>query len=133
MWTKDGPKVVEYNVRLGDPETQALVCADNADWVQIVSRTLKLGSKDFPEPKRFFAKSIVLASAGYPYGDKTEIAAEVSPEFFSPTSSNSQIFAASTSKAQDQKKIRLGSGRVVNLAVWGQNFAECDENISKRN
>ena len=36
MWTKFGPFVVEFNVRLGDPEAQVLVTQDSRDWLQMI-------------------------------------------------------------------------------------------------
>ncbi|WVQ84956.1 phosphoribosylamine-glycine ligase [Cryptococcus sp. DSM 104549] len=69
MLTADGPKVLEYNVRFGDPETQALMLLldDETDLAEVmlacVERRLdsvKLGYKEG------FAVSVVLASEGYP-------------------------------------------------------------------
>jgi phosphoribosylamine--glycine ligase/phosphoribosylformylglycinamidine cyclo-ligase len=83
MLTPNGPKVLEYNVRFGDPETQALMllldeetdlaevmlvscisaCGPQADAQACVERRLdsvKLGYRDG------YAVSIVLASGGYP-------------------------------------------------------------------
>ena len=67
--TPDGPKVLEYNVRFGDPETQALMLLldDETDLAEVmlacVERRLdsvKLGYRDG------YAVSVVLASGGYP-------------------------------------------------------------------
>ncbi|OCF35015.1 phosphoribosylamine-glycine ligase [Kwoniella heveanensis BCC8398] len=67
--TPDGPKVLEYNVRFGDPETQALMLLldDETDLAEVmlaaVERRLdsiKLGYRDG------YAVSVVLASEGYP-------------------------------------------------------------------
>ncbi|ORY31837.1 purine nucleotide biosynthesis-related protein [Naematelia encephala] len=67
--TPDGPKVLEYNVRFGDPETQALMLLldDETDLAEVmlacVERRLdsvKLGYKEG------YAVSVVLASGGYP-------------------------------------------------------------------
>ena len=33
MWTASGPQVLEFNVRCGDPETQAMVLSDSRDWL----------------------------------------------------------------------------------------------------
>ncbi|WVQ96266.1 phosphoribosylamine-glycine ligase [Kwoniella sp. CBS 9459] len=69
MLTPDGPKVLEYNVRFGDPETQALMLLldDETDLAEVmlaaVERRLdsvKLGYRDG------YAVSVVLASEGYP-------------------------------------------------------------------
>ena len=42
MWTTEGPKVVEFNVRLGDPEAQVLAGSDDDDWLELISHQLGL-------------------------------------------------------------------------------------------
>lgn len=69
MMTADGPKVLEYNARLGDPETQALMhrLDGSADFGDVLMRSAcgtlagaKLLSKEAP------SVAVVLAAAGYP-------------------------------------------------------------------
>ena len=90
MLTDDGPKVIEYNVRFGDPETQVvlpLLASDPAELLLAVAN----GALDGAEPPAFAdaaAVCVVLASAGYPesprLGDEIEgLRADASP---SPTS-----------------------------------------------
>jgi phosphoribosylamine--glycine ligase len=67
MMTADGPKVLEFNVRLGDPETQPLMHRMDGDFGEILLRaatgSLKGASlRSKPEP----AVCVVLAAAGYP-------------------------------------------------------------------
>ncbi len=67
MLTSDGPKVLEYNVRLGDPETQPMLMRLRSDWVEILMASLEgnLGSiegRSSPNP----AVCVVMASKGYP-------------------------------------------------------------------
>ena len=67
MITTEGPKVLEFNCRLGDPETQAIMARLDCDLAEILS---DLASKRF-DPVRFRWKSgasvcVVLASGGYP-------------------------------------------------------------------
>ena len=78
MLTDDGPKVIEYNVRFGDPETQVvlpLLASDPAELLLAVAN----GALDGAEPPAFAdaaAVCVVLASAGYPesprLGDEIE-------------------------------------------------------------
>ena len=42
MWGADGPRVVEFNVRLGDPEAQVLVKSNDCDWLQLIVDQLGL-------------------------------------------------------------------------------------------
>jgi phosphoribosylamine--glycine ligase len=67
MLTADGPKVLEFNCRLGDPETQPLLYAMDADLGDVLARAAagELGPKDELETDNA-ACCIVLASDGYP-------------------------------------------------------------------
>lgn len=38
MWTASGPQVLEYNIRLGDPECQILALADTSDWLEAIAQ-----------------------------------------------------------------------------------------------
>lgn len=67
MLTKDGPKVLEFNVRFGDPETQAILPRLKTDLVDIIEHVIsgKL-DKIKIEWDRRAAVCVVLASKGYP-------------------------------------------------------------------
>jgi phosphoribosylamine--glycine ligase len=61
MLTADGPRVLEFNVRLGDPEAQAVLARLESDVLDLLTGA--------PAPPRFddgWAVHVVLASAGYP-------------------------------------------------------------------
>ena len=66
--TSTGPKVLEYNVRFGDPETEALVLLAQADLAEIMlactERRLDSVKLDVVEGRH--AVSVILASEGYP-------------------------------------------------------------------
>ena len=67
MLTADGPKVVEYNARFGDPETQAVLPLLTSDLMEIMlavrEQRLDAGMVCFAEKA---AACIILASGGYP-------------------------------------------------------------------
>ncbi|MGH7594960.1 MAG: phosphoribosylamine--glycine ligase [bacterium] len=67
MITKDGPKVVEFNCRFGDPETQAIMPLIASDLAELLWRAAN-GNLDGYELKIAprWAMSVVLASGGYP-------------------------------------------------------------------
>ena len=67
MLTKDGPKVVEYNARFGDPETQAVLPLLDSDLMEIMMavREQKLDTLNI-QWKQQSAACIILASGGYP-------------------------------------------------------------------
>ena len=66
MLTADGPKVIEYNVRLGDPETQVVLPRLATDLYQLVDAAID--DRPLPEIKESAEASfgVVLASKGYP-------------------------------------------------------------------
>lgn len=68
MITKEGPKVLEFNVRFGDPETQALVMGLEGDIVPLIMGASRAGGlKGLKVPKlSSSAVCVVLASRGYP-------------------------------------------------------------------
>ncbi len=67
MLTKDGPKCLEYNVRLGDPETQAVLPLMQSDFAELCTAITNGSLKDFKlEWKNEFAVSPVAVSGGYP-------------------------------------------------------------------
>jgi phosphoribosylamine--glycine ligase len=68
MMTADGPKVLEYNARFGDPETQAVLPRLRSDLIDLLDRSVRFGGLDGAEldwaPD--WAVTVVLASRGYP-------------------------------------------------------------------
>ena len=69
MLTEDGPKVLEFNARFGDPETQVLMPRLDGDWLDLLDRAARgtLGDTK-PVWKDAAAVCVVLASGGYPGG-----------------------------------------------------------------
>jgi phosphoribosylamine--glycine ligase len=67
MMTKDGPKVLEYNVRFGDPETQAVLPLLKTDIIDIFLACIEGRLKDIKmETHDGAAISVVMAAKGYP-------------------------------------------------------------------
>jgi phosphoribosylamine---glycine ligase len=68
MLTADGPLVLEFNVRFGDPETQAVLPRLRSDLVDLLQRSTAPGGLAGADPEwdERWAVSVVLASGGYP-------------------------------------------------------------------
>lgn len=122
MLTADGPKLIEYNVRFGDPECQVLMMRLKSDLLPILyaAATGSLESVEprwSPEP----AVTVVLASKGYPgaYAKNTPI--HSLPE----TGADEMIFHAGTSLV-DGKLVASG-GRVLNVTARADEVAEAVE------
>jgi phosphoribosylamine--glycine ligase len=72
MMTTDGPKVLEYNVRFGDPETQAILFGLKTDLVDICEAMLagQLSARNI-EWERASTACVILAAEGYPLKPRT--------------------------------------------------------------
>jgi phosphoribosylamine---glycine ligase len=68
MLTADGPKVLEYNARFGDPETQAVLSRLRSDLLDLLEASTRPGGLAgmAPEWSQQWAVTVVLASRGYP-------------------------------------------------------------------
>ncbi len=118
--TKEGPKVLEYNCRFGDPETQPLMMQLESDLMEIFlsQQKNKLKNKKLVF-KKGFAIGVVLASAGYPSeykkGDQIYGLNDIQNKEI-------QIFHAGTKEID--KKIVTNGGRVLSVTATGLNLEE---------
>jgi phosphoribosylamine--glycine ligase len=117
MMTEAGPKVVEFNCRLGDPETQVVLPLINDDFAKLclAAAEKKLPASNAPQ-KNASAVCVVMASGGYP--DKYPTGKEIHGlEKFSG-STNAVVFHAGT-KMTDGKIVTAG-GRVLGVTAIGE-------------
>lgn len=67
MWTKDGPKIIEYNARFGDPETQAVLPLLKTDLLDIMEAINERRLSELTlEWEDMACACVILASGGYP-------------------------------------------------------------------
>ena len=117
MITRDGPKLIEYNARFGDPETQVLMLRLMSDIVPALLASIdgQLKSFDlrwFPDP----ALTVVMAAKGYPGDYERGSVIEGLDE--AAKVEGVQIFHAGT-RAEDGKILANG-GRVLNVSAIGK-------------
>jgi phosphoribosylamine--glycine ligase len=120
MLTADGPKVLEYNVRFGDPETQAILVRLQSDLFEIF-RAMTDGklSKIAVEWSDQASACVVLASGGYPGPCSTG-----SPiSGLTEAAEVAELFHAGTSRTEDGKFLTAG-GRVLGVTAADGNLAE---------
>ena len=116
MLTPKGPRVLEFNARLGDPETQPILMRMKSDLVPallaVARGDLSAATIEF-DPRA--AVGVVLAAEGYPgkvaSGDVVEGADGPFPE-------DAQVFHAGTSRAADGRVVTSG-GRVLTVCALG--------------
>lgn len=116
MLTADGPKVLEYNARLGDPEAQVLLARMEDDLLPVL---LSGAQGRFDTPRLHFRKEaaacVVLASQGYPEKPtKGEVIHGIEQ---ASQLEGVEVFHASTALVDDQ--IVAAGGRVLNVCATG--------------
>ena len=121
MITKKGPFVLEFNVRFGDPETQAILPRLKSDLVDLILRSTKneLGGAEVVWDKQSCV-CIVAASGGYP--GKYEKEKEITGLDRAAKGDGAVVFHAGT-KAKNKKFLTSG-GRVLGVAALGNGIEE---------
>jgi phosphoribosylamine--glycine ligase len=120
MLTAEGPKVLEFNVRFGDPETQAILPRLRSDLLSLAEAATEPGGLSDVElewaPQS--AVTVVLASPGYPerprVGDPITGLERVPDDVF--------VTHAGTVRGEDGS-IRTAGGRVLNVTALGPDIA----------
>ncbi len=121
MMTAAGPRVLEFNTRFGDPETQAILPRLRTDLLQVLLAATTPGGLDGirlewdPRP----AVTVVLASAGYPesssHGDRIDGLSSIGDEVF--------VTHAGTATGPGGEVVTAG-GRVLSVTALGADFAD---------
>jgi len=123
MMTADGPSVLEYNTRFGDPETQAVLPRLESDLVDLFlagSIPGGLAEKEVSFADQF-AVTVVLASAGYPASSsKGDVITGLDE-----ASASAEVVHAGTAEKNGQ--IVTAGGRVLNLTGLGPDAATARE------
>lgn len=123
MITNQGPKVIEYNVRFGDPEAQVIFPLLDGDWGQALMAVAK-GELAKLSWKPLYSSCVVLAAKGYPSAPEKNSA--ITGDVFSE-GPMSYFLHAGTKKDQDQHWVTSG-GRVMNAIGIGSNLEESLKN-----
>lgn len=124
MMTEKGPRVLEYNVRFGDPETQAILPRLKSDIVPIMLEIAegKLRTRELIWDKRA-CLAVVMASAGYPGTYQSGFEVNGLDQIHDP---EVVIFHAGTSQGSDGR-ITTSGGRVLSVTALGASLKEAYE------
>ena len=125
MMTDEGPKLVEYNVRFGDPECQPLMMRLNTDLVELMQATVEHdlagGAAEWSEKA---ALTVVMATKGYPGAyEKGSVITGVERAEEDPLV---KVFHAGTARNEAGELIAVG-GRVLNVTALGDNITEAQQ------
>ncbi|HET7213021.1 MAG TPA: phosphoribosylamine--glycine ligase [Terriglobia bacterium] len=119
MVTAEGPKVLEFNVRMGDPEAQPIMMRLRSDLCEILAASLDgqltaLGARWSPNP----AVCVVLASRGYP--GKSETGKVIRGIEAAESLGGVKIFHAGT--AFHNRELLTAGGRVLGVTATGEDL-----------
>ncbi len=120
MLTADGPRTLEFNVRFGDPETQAVLPRLKSDLLDLLLRAVEpggLGGAELAWDERF-AVSVVLASAGYPQSASRGAVISGLDE----AADDVEVTHAGTATGPGGEIVTAG-GRVLNVTALGHGAA----------
>ena len=121
MIIKGEPYLIEYNVRMGDPECQTILPKLKTDFAEIINACINKNLKSLNiEWHNDKSLCIVLCSKGYPDTYKNNIEINNLDKF--KLDENEFIFHAGTKN--EGKKIISNGGRVLNFVVRSKNFQE---------
>ena len=115
MLTKDGPSLIEYNVRFGDPECQVLMMRLESDLAELMLACAqgRLGEVDAPVLSGDYALTVVMAADGYP-GTPTKGGRIALGE---AEAHGAKVFHAGTKR--EGEALVANGGRVLNVTARG--------------
>jgi phosphoribosylamine--glycine ligase len=121
MLTPDGPKVLEYNIRFGDPEAQVVLPRFESDLAELL---LGAASGSIGHPPTFrsdAAVTVVLATEGYPTSTRTgDVIDGLAPDGSLP---DALVFFAGVDGGE-RGELRTAGGRVLDITAFGSTIDE---------
>jgi phosphoribosylamine--glycine ligase len=123
MLTEQGPKVLEFNCRFGDPETQVVVPLLESDVLELLAAAASGDLHDLElAASEGAAISVVLASAGYPEASERGVELRGVEE---AESAGALVFHAGTARRDDV--LLSAGGRVLDVTALGKTIEEARE------
>jgi phosphoribosylamine--glycine ligase len=126
MMTASGPKVLEYNCRFGDPETQAVLPRLQSDLVELLEAATRPGGLAGVEPEWSpdWSVTVVLASRGYPASSSS---GDEITGLDEAAAAGAEVLHAGTAERDGQ--IVTAGGRVLSVTALGAGPAEARERV----
>jgi phosphoribosylamine---glycine ligase len=124
MITPEGPKVVEFNCRFGDPETQTLMPLMNSSLLELIAAVAGGGSLSrakYPEWKQLCSVTTVVAAPGYPQNARTGGVVQLPPP-----EEGVEVFHAGTARSPAGYLVAAG-GRVLAVTAVASTLFEAAE------
>ena len=125
MITDEGPKVVEFNCRFGDPETQTLMPLMDSSLLELIAAVAGGGSLSrarYPDWKPLSSVTTVVAAAGYPDKPRTGDVIELPP-----VELGVEVFQAGTATDPVTGQLVTAGGRVLGITAVAPTLVEAAE------
>ncbi|MBJ1189304.1 phosphoribosylamine--glycine ligase, partial [Enterococcus faecium] len=119
--TKEGPKVIEFNARFGDPETQVVLSRLKSDFAQVIDDLLENRTVELKWQQEGYNVGVVVAAAGYPEEYETGM---VLPDFLEEELS---VYYAGVSS--NNGKLVGAGGRLYLVEAYGETIKEAQKKI----
>lgn len=122
MLTEEGPKLIEYNARFGDPECQVLMSRFQGDLASLMLAVANgnLSAESSPSFSPDTALTVVMAAQGYP--GTPQKGGAISIDYVT----QAKVFQAGTAEKDGQ--LVADGGRVLNVTAMGYNVTEAQRN-----
>lgn len=118
MITDTGPKLLEYNVRFGDPESQVLIPLIKSDFVDLCDAILRGSIAEFPlQISPDSAMGVVIASEGYPGSYEKGVPLDSLPVL----KDKAQLIFHASTKRDSGGRVLTGGGRCFTVVGIGPN------------
>jgi phosphoribosylamine--glycine ligase len=115
MLTEEGAKVLEYNVRFGDPETQALMVRLESDLGEVLSQVMEGKAEEVKLKWGEPTNALVIASQGYPYSP--QVGVEIGD--FQPLAQELRVVVFGGALSKRDGKLVSSGGRVLTVVGKG--------------
>ncbi len=126
MLTKDGPQVIEFNCRFGDPECQALMPLMSSDFAKVLQAAAMGRLKSAPKLKASPLKSACIVATAYGYPENPRKGDLISIKLNNFQHSPIQLFHSGT-KITEEGKLLTSGGRVLSIVSQGDSYNEAFE------
>jgi phosphoribosylamine---glycine ligase len=121
MLTDEGPKLLEYNVRFGDPEAQVVLPRLDADLLDLLGEAAAGRLRSEPSFAADAAVTVVLASEGYPAKPRT---GDVIEGIDAAEATGATVFCAGVASGDDgSDRLVTAGGRVLDVTGFGATIA----------
>lgn len=133
MLTPQGPKVLEYNCRFGDPETQVILPRMQSDLLPLLMASAQAGSTPLAQTPCEWTEEaavcVVLSAQNYPANDYRK--GDAISGLKTAENTGAQVFHAGTKRRENaagENEIVTSGGRVLGVTALGENFLAAREN-----